>query len=232
MARIVKTAAIRQDEILDVAQRLFVERGYDNTPVQAIIDEIGIAKGTFYHHYASKPALLEALVARTVAQSLAVIDQIVAETAHLGAIERVNELFLRIGRWKAERGPLLMEMTRAMRATSGSTALNNTQLASLGSFMPVLRALVEQGVREGVFQTAYPHEAAGMMMDLSVSLSQALATVLLAGSREPADKARLVTLIDAYQDGICRILGAPPRSVHVVDPSLVDLWFPSLARTA
>lgn len=230
MARIVKTAAIRQDEILDVAQRLFVERGYDNTPVQAIIDEIGIAKGTFYHHYASKPALMDAVIARVVAQSFAVIDQIVADTAHLGAVERVNELFLRIGRWKAERGPLLIEITRAVRASSGSTALTNTQAASLGSFMPVLQALVEQGVREGVFETSYPHEAAGMMMDLSVSLSQALATVLLAPGRATADKARLITLIDAYQDGICRILGAPPRSVHVVDPSLVDLWFPSPAR--
>lgn len=37
--------------ILDVSQRLFIEKGYDNTTIQDIIDELGgLTKGAIYHH--------------------------------------------------------------------------------------------------------------------------------------------------------------------------------------
>ena len=41
--------------ILDVSQRLFIEKGYDNTTIQDIIDELGgLTKGAIYHHFSSK----------------------------------------------------------------------------------------------------------------------------------------------------------------------------------
>ena len=36
------------NEILDVAEKLFVEKGFDNTSTNDIINEIGIARGTLY----------------------------------------------------------------------------------------------------------------------------------------------------------------------------------------
>lgn len=53
---------MRRSEILDVAQRLFYLKGYDQTSVQDIITEIGIAKGTFYHYFNSKLELLDAII--------------------------------------------------------------------------------------------------------------------------------------------------------------------------
>src|SRR5436190_686849 len=119
MGRIVKTAAMRQDELLDVAQRLFLERGYDDTPIQAIIDAVGIAKGTFYHHYPSKPALLDALVARMVRQSLELVRPIVDDPA-LGAVEKLDAVFLRIGAWKSARRAILIEMHKALHAKANA----------------------------------------------------------------------------------------------------------------
>ena len=52
--RIVKEASERKNEILDVAERLFYERGYDNTSTNDILAEIGIARGTLYYHFKSK----------------------------------------------------------------------------------------------------------------------------------------------------------------------------------
>jgi AcrR family transcriptional regulator len=45
MTRIVKDPDVRRSEILDVAQRLFYRKGYEQTSVQDIITEIGIAVG-------------------------------------------------------------------------------------------------------------------------------------------------------------------------------------------
>ena len=70
MTRIVKDAAVRRTEILDTAQYLCYSKGYERTSVQDIIDEIGIAKGTFYHYFRSKQDLLDALVDRIADQTV------------------------------------------------------------------------------------------------------------------------------------------------------------------
>ena len=57
--RVVKTAEERKNEILDVAEQLFAEKGFDNASTNDIINKIGIARGTLYHHFASKEEILE-----------------------------------------------------------------------------------------------------------------------------------------------------------------------------
>ena len=53
-----------RDVILDAAFRLFVERGYDGTSVARILADVPYSKGAFYHHFASKEAVLEAVISR------------------------------------------------------------------------------------------------------------------------------------------------------------------------
>lgn len=52
----------RKQELLQIAYRLFLSKGYEETSIDEIIEEAQIAKGTFYYHFKSKEALLEALI--------------------------------------------------------------------------------------------------------------------------------------------------------------------------
>ena len=45
-------------ELLDVALRLIGERGFDGTPVALIVEQAGVTKGAFYHHFSSKEDVL------------------------------------------------------------------------------------------------------------------------------------------------------------------------------
>ena len=47
--------------ILDVATHLFVEKGYDATSLQDIINETNLSKGAIYHHFSSKEEIFEAI---------------------------------------------------------------------------------------------------------------------------------------------------------------------------
>ena len=47
MARIVKEADERRNEILDAAETLITEKGYSKTTIIDILNQVGIAKGTF-----------------------------------------------------------------------------------------------------------------------------------------------------------------------------------------
>lgn len=51
----------RARELLDIATELFISKGIDETTIDDIAAHAGIAKGTFYHHYESKAALLLAI---------------------------------------------------------------------------------------------------------------------------------------------------------------------------
>lgn len=52
----------RKRQVLKVAQRLFIEKGFIMTSVQDIIDESGISKGTFYNYFSSKNECLLAIL--------------------------------------------------------------------------------------------------------------------------------------------------------------------------
>ncbi|MBL4813393.1 MAG: TetR/AcrR family transcriptional regulator [Rhodobacteraceae bacterium] len=56
----------RPKEVLDAALTLFTKQGYAKTTVDQIAREAGLSKGTVYLYFASKEALLEGLVTRTV----------------------------------------------------------------------------------------------------------------------------------------------------------------------
>ena len=50
--------------ILDVSTRLFVEKGYEQTSLQDIINETKLSKGAIYHHFISKEEIFEAIFRR------------------------------------------------------------------------------------------------------------------------------------------------------------------------
>src|SRR5262249_34876664 len=89
MPRVVKHPELRRNEILDCAQALFLTRGYDNASLNDVIAEAGVSKGAFYHYFASKEALLEALAARMAREALAQVQEVLDKPG-LDALARLN----------------------------------------------------------------------------------------------------------------------------------------------
>jgi AcrR family transcriptional regulator len=48
-------------QLIAVATRMFAERGYEDTSIEAVLREAGVSRGSLYHHFASKEALFEAV---------------------------------------------------------------------------------------------------------------------------------------------------------------------------
>ena len=71
-------AADARARVLDAAVELFADQGYDGTSVSQVIARAGVAKGGFYHHFASKEALLYEVYGDLITRQLQNMDEILA----------------------------------------------------------------------------------------------------------------------------------------------------------
>lgn len=76
-----KPAEVRLDELMNAAETLFLAQGTQATTVSQIVEAAGVAKGTFYHYFPSKSAILEALQLRYTEQFLAKVEAAVMACA-------------------------------------------------------------------------------------------------------------------------------------------------------
>jgi TetR/AcrR family transcriptional regulator, cholesterol catabolism regulator len=69
------------DDIVSAAAKIFRTKGYHAATVRDIADEVGILKGSLYHHFASKEELLYLVVKEPIAQMYRTISEIAAADA-------------------------------------------------------------------------------------------------------------------------------------------------------
>ncbi len=224
MPRTTKPARVRHDEILDAARRLFMTRGYARTPVQSVIDAVGIAKGTFYHHYRSKEALLGALVDRLREEGRESLRPVVEDPA-LGAVDKLNTLFARAGTWKSDRRELLVDLGRVLYDPANAGLLARLMGANLAATEPLVAQVVEQGVTEGAFSVSDPATAARIVARIGMSVSELLARRAVAGDRGAGVLAELRAACAAHDEALCRVLGARPGSLLLVSDDTLLPWF-------
>ncbi len=73
--RRVRRGDTRREEVAAVAQRIFLERGYNQTTMQAIAEQAGASKETLYRHFGSKEGLFAEIVREKAAQIALRLDE-------------------------------------------------------------------------------------------------------------------------------------------------------------
>lgn len=62
-------------QIVDTADRLFYERGYERTSFADIAAAVGISRGNFYYHFKAKDEILAAVIEARLAKTRALLDR-------------------------------------------------------------------------------------------------------------------------------------------------------------
>ena len=224
MTRIIKAPDVRRGEILDVAQRLIYLKGYEQTSVQDIITEIGIAKGTFYHYFSSKQDLLDAMIERMIDQTLQTVEPIVKDD-QLNALEKFTRFFAYIESWKIENKTFLLEVLKVWHKDENAIFRQKMGVETTRAVAPVLAKIIQQGVVEGIFVTDYPEDLAEVILQIGQPLSET-ATELLLNIEQDEHTLEIITRkVIVYERAIERVLGAPPNSLKLFDLNIIKLWF-------
>lgn len=151
--------------ILDVAERLFMERGYEHATMADIVDGLGgLTKGAVYHHFKSKEDIFEAVFERANRPVHARADEILADRSLTG-IEKIRAL----DEASAE-GPS-PDMLRAMRPASDPVQNSRIMAREFVDALEVAHHYIEPALREGVadgtVRSEYPRETAEVMLLLA-----------------------------------------------------------------
>ena len=150
-------------KILDTAERLFIEKGYDHASLQEIIEETGLSKGAIYHHFASKEEIFYSVCDR-IGQRNAEILLKVRDNSALNGLEKLRTIF-KVS-LQPERQAKMFCMMPYLLDNSKFLA---TEMQSI--FREVAPDFVEpiicQGIADGSIRTDHPKELAEALILLS-----------------------------------------------------------------
>lgn len=209
----------RRMQILDAAQTLFFERGWDAVTLADVIAAAGISKGGFYHHFTAKEDLLDGIVQRFTIQAMEGTAEARA-SADGDALARFNGFIAATNRWKAERGPELRFFVDVMLRPGNDLLFQRIFAAVTEATLPILREMIEAGIREGRFDAP----DADLVAETILALSQGRRALLrdAVAATDAGDLDAATRMLDGRMTAegrlIDRLLGVPPGSVALSDP--------------
>lgn len=171
-----KYPEVTVEKILDAAQRLFLEKGYDDTTIQDIVDELGgLTKGAVYHHFRSKEDIIDAVSDRMFLGNNPF--EAVRGRADLTGLEklRLAVVFNQSDRARASITAQSIPILKNPRILAGMIETNRRVLT------PAFYELIEEGNRDGSIRTEYARELSEL---IPVLTSLWLAPSVFPGTKE------------------------------------------------
>ena len=154
-----KEAEKRKIEILDVADELFGKKGFDGTSTNDILEKVGIARGTLYHHFKSKEEIMDALIERYSDRLLGAAKEIASDKT----IPLVNRI-IRVVMSMNLSGGSSEEIMEHIHRPQNALMHQKIQKMIINGLTPILSEIICEGIEQGVFRTPYPYECMEMVV--------------------------------------------------------------------
>ncbi|SDF25126.1 DNA-binding transcriptional regulator, AcrR family [Paenibacillus sp. cl6col] len=198
--RIVKEAEERRNEILDAADELFGLKGFDGASTNDILDKVGIARGTLYHHFKSKEDILDALIERYNVRLLGAAQDIAADKS-IPVVKRIIRVVMALN----ISGGSSKEIMEHIHKPQNALMHQKIQKVIINGVTPILAEIIREGIQVGMFHTPFPYEC----MEMIVIYAN---TVLDDDVVELTDEERMLRM-QAFVYNIERLLGAAEGSL-------------------
>lgn len=226
MARTVNATlyTVRRDAFLDVAQRLVQSKGYEAMSIQDVLEALEASKGAFYHYFDSKQALLEAVVERFADTTIAGLAPVL-DDPNLSALRKLERFFSGVARRKAEQKELVLAIIEIWNSDGNAIVREKLRRLTVSRLVPLLSAVIKQGIDEGVFHVASPDETATVFVSLMLGFQELANEYFLARQAGTITFAVVQRLMASFTQAFERILGIPTGSLTLADESTLHFWF-------
>ena len=198
------------------------EKGYEKITVQSVIDKLGVSKGAFYHYFKSKQDLLDVIIVHFTRKVVEILRKIV-DDEKLNALEKLNKMIFTAKEYKGAQKELNIEFIKQLRR--GSISLSSPRILELTMEIvrPIWLKVIEQGVKEGIFNTPYPDEVTDLLMHMANNFNATLGRLMLNSEHKPDFLEIIQQKISFIEDAFERLLGVEKGSIDLAGPHLKNL---------
>lgn len=153
----------RKQDLLNIAYRMFIEKGYENTSVDDIITEAGIAKGTYYYYFESKEATLEAVIKMMIEKA-----EIVAKAALMNPVSIPQKLASVVYAFQPNKDEVVI--TDVLERKENIVMHDKIGKKIVEVAVPILSDIVREGIAQGIFACTNVEERVKMLLIMSQNM--------------------------------------------------------------
>lgn len=144
-----RTTQTTKKKIVSTAWRLFYEQGYDDTTVDDIVYESGTSKGSFYHYFSGKDALLSSLSYLFDEKYEELVEEF---TPEMTALDKL--LFLNRELFRLIENTIAMDLLSQLLSSQLITRSEKHLLDHNRIYYKLLRQIIRDGQTAGELTTA------------------------------------------------------------------------------
>lgn len=148
--------------ILNTSEKLFLEKGYDKTSLQDIINETKLSKGAIYHHFSSKEDIFVKIFGRMGEENASFLSK-TRDDKTLNGSEKLRKIF-----YEALTSPLNHTMISVMPYLLDNPKFLALQVKDIYEEVApnYIQPILEQGIFDGSIHAEHPKELAEAIMML------------------------------------------------------------------
>ena len=163
--RVSKRHDVRLNEILDAAELMFTQTGYEKATVNNVLDKVQIGKGTLYYYFESKEEMADGVIERAI-KDITATAKAAADAPASGAHEKMMKVISSLNIADSPHFPLF----GALGNPANALLHQKVTLGMIRELAPILASVVKQGAEEGIYHTDYPLET----MEIVLAANQTL----------------------------------------------------------
>ena len=153
----------RKQDLLNIAYRMFIEKGYENTSVDDIIIEAGIAKGTYYYYFESKEATLEAVIEMMIEKA-----ENIAKAALMNPVPIPQKLASVVYAFQPNKDEIVI--TDVLERKENIVMHDKIGKKIVEVAVPILSDIVREGIAQGIFACTNVEERVKMLLIMSQNM--------------------------------------------------------------
>ena len=150
----------RKQELLKIAYRMFIEKGYENTSIDEIINEAGIAKGTYYYYFESKEVTLEAVIDMMIEEEVGRAKEVLA--ASMPVPRKLVSVIYSLRPVQDEQ-----VIAKALDVKENIVMHEKTNRRIVEEAVPLLTEVVKEGISQEIFNCTNIEERVKMLLIMS-----------------------------------------------------------------
>lgn len=153
----------RKQDLLNIAYRMFIEKGYENTSVDDIIIEAGIAKGTYYYYFESKEATLEAVIEMMIEKA-----ENIAKAALMNPVPIPQKLASVVYAFQPNKDESVIADVLERKENIVMHDKIGKKIVEVA--VPILSDIVREGIAQGIFACTNVEERVKMLLIMSQNM--------------------------------------------------------------